>query len=180
MWAGRKAKGRKGLADLDIQKWLQLQIGLAVRIHHGYTSTLNPFVRSRQLSPSDGNSGRNSSGQGGAANGLEHTLQISLWSMVDKTVCVQGIPHGVGDESFDVISDALCIGRPISGRVVITHIHKNPTHGRVHHVITRKPACCRGISRSPNGCVLDPIVVSGEFDPRGTIQTVVQARSRNG
>jgi hypothetical protein len=44
---GKESKGREGLADLDIQKWLQLQIGLAVRIHYGYASTLNPFVRSR-------------------------------------------------------------------------------------------------------------------------------------
>jgi hypothetical protein len=72
--AGQEGKGRKGLADLDIQKWLQLHIGLAVRIQRGHTPALNPFVRTRQLSPSDGNSSRNSSGQGTTTNGLEHTL----------------------------------------------------------------------------------------------------------
>jgi hypothetical protein len=30
---GKECKGRKGLADLDIQEWLELHIGLALRIH---------------------------------------------------------------------------------------------------------------------------------------------------
>src|SRR5208337_1783844 len=37
-----------------------------------------------------------------------------------------------------------------------------------------KPAHCGWMSRSPNSRVLDPIMVSGEFDARGTTQTAVQ------